>query len=149
MLDQYEINKSTLAVLPIDECSSRILEEEAEYIVNKSTTDVINDSCKYFGSSYKGRNEGTKSLIGGNYKLPILIEESREIIFFPTSSPKLEECAWISLNNLKNYKKNEKKSSVTFQNGFILNLDISIFSLENQVLRASRLENVLRKRRIN
>ena len=149
MLDQYEINKSTLAVLPIDECSSRILEEEAEYIVNKSTTDVINDSCKYFGSSYKGRNEGTKSLIGGNYKLPILIEESREIIFFPTSSPKLEECAWISLNNLKNYKKNEKKSSVTFQNGFILNLDISIFSLENQVLRASRLENVLRKRRTN
>ena len=103
MLDQYEINKSTLAVLPIDESSSRVLEEEAEYIVNKSTTDVINDSCKYFGSSYKGRNEGTKSLIGGNYKLPILIEESREIIFFPTSSPKLEECAWISLNNLKNY----------------------------------------------
>ena len=149
MLDQYESNKSTLAVLPIDECSSRILEEEAEYIVNKSTTDVINDSCKYFGSSYKGRNEGTKSLIGGNYKLPILIEESREIIFFPTSSPKLEDCAWISLNNLKNYKKNEKKSCVIFQNGFILNLDISIFSLENQVLRASRLENVLRKRRTN
>lgn len=149
MLDQYEINRSTLAVLPIDEFSSKILEEEAEYIVNRSATDVINDSCKFFGSSYKGRSEGTKSLIGGNYKLPIVIEESREIIFFPTTSPKLEECAWISLNNLKDYQKKEKRSLVIFQNGSILNLEISIFSLENQVLRASRLENVLRKRRTN
>ena len=37
----------------------------------------MDDSCKYFGSSYQGRYEGTKNLIGMNYKLPIIIEESR------------------------------------------------------------------------
>jgi competence protein ComK len=148
MLDQYEINSSTLAILPVDDLTSKVLEEEAEYYVKKPTKDIIDDSCKYFGSSLKGRNEGTKSLIGGNYKLPVVIEETRDIIFFPTSSPLGEECAWISLNNLDDYKKQNKNSFVKFKNGSILNVDISIFSLENQILRASRLENVLRKRKV-
>ena len=86
-------------------------------------------------------------MIGGTYKLPIVIEESRDIIFFPTSSPRLNECCWISLNNLVDYEKADKYSLVRFKNGTVLNTDISIFSLENQVLRASRLENVLRKRK--
>ena len=148
MLDQYEINSSTLAVLPVDEETSKVLEEEGEYYVKRPVINIIDDSCKYFGSSLKGRNEGTKSLIGGNYKLPVVIEESRNIIFFPTSSPRLEDCAWISLNNLENYFNESRNGIVKFKNGSTLNVGISIFSLENQVLRASRLENVLRKRKV-
>lgn len=149
MLEQYEINSSTLAILPVDEFTSKVLEEEGEYIVNKPVMKIIDDSCKFFGSSFRGRSDGTKSLIGGNYKLPVVIEESRDIIFFPTSSPKLNECSWISLNNLTDYQKNNKQSIVKFKNGFVLDIDISIFSLQNQVLRASRLENVLRKRKFD
>ena len=148
MLEQYEINSSTLAILPVDENNSKVMEEEAEYYVKRPVIDIIDDSCKYFGSSLKGRNDGTKSLIGGNYKLPVVIEESRNIIFFPTSSPRLGDCAWISLNNLDDYKKQSDKSIVKFKNGSILDVDISIFSLENQILRASRLENVLRRRKV-
>ncbi len=149
MLDEYEINSSTLAIIPVDDCNSKVMEEECEYLVKQSAAEIIDNSCKFFGSSFKGRSEGTKSLIGGNYKLPIVIEESRDIIFFPTASPKLNECYWISLNNLVDYQKDNKCSLVRFKNGTILNIDISIFSLENQVLRASRLENVLRKRKFN
>lgn len=148
MLNEYEINSSTLAVLPVDEETSKVLEEEGEYYVKRPVINIIDDSCKYFGSSLKGRNEGTKSLIGGNYKLPVVIEESRNIIFFPTSSPRLEDCAWISLNNLENYFNESRNGIVKFKNGSTLNVGISIFSLENQVLRASRLENVLRKRKV-
>lgn len=148
MLNEYEINSSTLAVLPVDSETSKVLEEEGEYYVKRPVISIIDDSCKYFGSSLKGRNEGTKSLIGGNYKLPVVIEESRNIIFFPTSSPRLEDCAWISLNNLENYFNESRNGIVKFKNGSTLNVGISIFSLENQVLRASRLENVLRKRKV-
>lgn len=147
LLDEYEINSSTLAIIPIDENNSKVMEEEAEYFVTKSSTNIIENSCMYFGSTLAGRNEGTKNLIGGTYKLPIVIEESRDIIFFPTSSPRLNECCWLSLNNLVDYEKADKYSLVKFKNGTVLNTDISIFSLENQVLRASRLENVLRKRK--
>ena len=147
MLKEYEINSSTLAIIPIDENSSKVMEEESEYVVNKSATSIIEDSCIYFGSTLKGRSEGTRHLIGGTYKVPIVIEESRDIIFFPTSSPKMEECCWISLNNLISYEKLDKQSVIKFKNGFILSTDMSYFSLENQILRASRLENVMRRRK--
>lgn len=147
MKNNYEINKSTLAIIPISENSSRVLETTNEYIIRKTPFEIIEDSCMYFGSNYKGRYEGTKKLIGMNYKLPIIIEESRNIIFFPTSSPKLIECIWISLNNLNNYYSENNASYINFKNGSKLKLDISMFALENQILRASRLESVLRNRK--
>lgn len=149
MLDNYEINSSTLAIIPIDENSSKVMEAETEYVVKRSSMNIIENSCIYFGSTFKGRSEGTRNLIGGNYKLPIVIEESRDIIFFPTTSPRTHDCCWISLNNLVDYEKSEQSSLVKFKNGSVLSTDISIFSLQNQVLRASRLENVLRKRKNN
>ena len=148
MKQNYEINNSTLAILPIDDCTSKVIESTEEYIVNKSSFNIIEDSCMYFGSNYQGRYEGTKKLIGMSYKLPIIIEESRNIIFFPTSSPKLSECMWISLNNLDKYYSDENDNSyIDFKNGYKLKLNISKFALENQILRASRLEFVLRSRK--
>lgn len=147
MKNSYEINTSTLAIIPVDEFTSRVIESSAEYIIKKSSFEIIEDSCMYFGSNYKGRYEGTKKLIGMNYKLPIIIEESRNIIFFPTSSPKLIDCMWISLNNLCDYYSENETSYINFKNGYKLRLDISKFALENQVLRASRLESVLQNRK--
>lgn len=148
MTNAYEINKGTLALIPISKNLSRVVELDSEFMINKSTTDIIDDSCKYFGSSYQGRFEGTKKLIGVNYKSPIIVEESREIIFFPTSSPRFENCYWISLNNIEEYKNNQKNSIIHFANGQSLELDISFGSLENQVLRAIKLGSVLRKRKM-
>ncbi len=147
MLYSYEINIGTLAIIPIDENTTKIIEVDNEYIVNKPCLEIISDSCNYYGSTYQGRNEGTKNMIGMSYKLPIIIEESRNIIFFPTTSPKLLNCSWISLNNLKTYLKGPKGSDIIFKNNSTINLDMSIFSLESQILRASRLESVLQSRK--
>lgn len=148
MINNYEINYETLAIIPIDYKKSKIIEKDNILIINKSTTEIVDDSCKYFGSSFIGRQEGTKNLIGVNYKTPIIIEESKEIIFFPTSSPRFDNCFWISLNNLENYTKIDNKTIVNFKNGQVLELNISYGSLENQILRATRLESMLRKRKL-
>lgn len=146
-MDNYEINNDTLAILPIDNYQSKIIEIDREIIINMTPMKIIENSCQYFGSSYQGRSLGTKNLIGVTHKAPIIIEESREIIFFPTNSPRLYECSWISLKNLNNYKKTNNKSKILFNNGNLLELDISYGSLDNQVLRAARLESVLRIRK--
>lgn len=147
MLHSYEINIGTLAIVPIDETTTRIIEIGNEYIIDKPVFEIINESCCYYGSNYQGRYEGTKNMLGMSYKLPIIVEESRSIIFFPNASPRLVECAWISLNNLKNYVRCNEGSNITFKNDTNLNLDISIFTLESQILRASRLESILRSRK--
>jgi competence protein ComK len=148
MLNNYEINVHTIAIIPIKNKTSKIIESQDEFNVNKSTTEIVDDSCRYFGSSYAGRFEGTKSLIGFNYKAPIIIEETTEIIFFPTSSPRFDSCYWISLKHISNYEKEDSKSILIFDNGKKIELDISYSSLENQILRATRLESILRKRKI-
>ena len=56
----YEVNINTLAILSCGKEKSRIIEKERDFIINKSTTKIIDDSCKYFGSSYLGRVEGSK-----------------------------------------------------------------------------------------
>jgi len=146
-MNNYEINNDTLAIIPIDNYKSKIIEKNKEFIVDETPIKIIENSCQYFGSSYQGRFMGTKKLIGVTHKAPIIIEESREIIFFPTNSPRLYECAWISLKNLNNYKRNNDNSEILFNNGNQLSLDISYGSLDNQVLRAARLESVLRLRK--
>lgn len=143
MINEYEINSSTQAIIPINDHQTKIYEEESEYIVEKSANKIINYNCNFYGSSYDGRCEGTKSLIGAKSKLPIIIEESRGIIFFPTTSVKRKQSAWISLNNVNSFHKNDKNSYVIFKDGRKLNLDISLFSLENQYCRAIMLKSKL------
>lgn len=148
MFENYEINRYTLAIIPLSTNTSKVIEEDDTFDINRSTAEIIDDSCRFFGCSYEGRRDGTKELIGVNYKAPIIIEESTSMIFFPTSSPRYDTCYWISLNNMENYVKNSKnKSSIIFKNGKRIDLDISYGSLENQVMRATMLESVLNRRK--
>lgn len=145
----YEINKDTLLIMSKDKEKSRVIEKDTEYIVPKETFEVIEHSCEYFGSSYEGRHLGTKNLIGVTHKAPIIIEESNNIIFFPTTSPKLKECVWISLNNILSYKqgRNPKSTIIEFKNGKKIEVKVSVGSINNQILRASRLDSLIRDRK--
>lgn len=147
MISNYEINQSTLAIIPLGYKKSKIIEENSVFEIEKTPTEIVNHSCKYFGSSFRGRFEGTKNLIGVNYKAPIIVEETREIIFFPTSSPRFENCSWISLSNILKYTKNDYNPEIIFKNGTRISVDISYNTLDNQILRATRLESVLRYRK--
>lgn len=145
-MNDYEINVQTLAIIPLKEGKSKVIEENNSYIVNKTPMKIIDNSCKFFGSSYEGRFSGTKTLTGITHKSPIIIEESRKMIFFPTKSPRLDSCIWISFNNILNYEQKENNSIIKFCCGKVLELDISYNIIDNQILRATRLESVLNKR---
>ena len=149
MIDDYEINSSTLALIPIGANESLVMEEEESYTVGQKSSEIIDHSCKYFGSSLKGRYEGASNLLGFSYKVPIIIEESRDIIFFPTASIRSLKCYWISLNHVLKYEAQGKDTLLTFKNGKKITIQISKYSFENQILRASRLGTILSKRKIN
>lgn len=147
-MKDYEINSSTIALIPINEEQTKIIEFSNSFIVNMNSMKIIERSCEFFGSSYMGRHEGTKKLIGINYKSPIIIEESRNIIYFPTTSPRLSDCAWFNLNYISNYEDSNGKSLIYLENGENIEIDISVNSFDNQFLRATKLESILRKRKL-
>lgn len=145
-MKNYEINVETLAIFPYENNKSKIIELNREFVVDCLPIKIINNSCKFFGSTYKGRINGTKNMLGSNHKLPIIIEESKKIIFFPTKSPRLLNCEWISFNNIVSYDTSENGTIIKFYGGKNINISVSYWSLNNQILRSSRLESILSKR---
>ena len=146
-MEEYEINKGTLALISKDEENTTVYEDEKIFNVKKNANEIMEDSCAYFGSSLAGRQQGTNNLIGVTHKSPVIVEETTEIIFFPTCSPRLEKCSWVSLNNIEKYYSDGKKVVLEFKNGKKLKLNLSYGVIDNQILRATRLESVLRGRK--
>jgi len=145
MIMKYEFSKGTLAVVPNDKNNSLVYEDDHRYIVNEPPFVIMEDSCKYFGSTYEGRKNGAKDILGAEYKVPIVIEDSSNLVVFPTTSPASSECAWISLQRIKKIDKIDANNTlVIFDNGIELIVPCSYRSMENQLSRASRLDLVLR-----
>jgi len=145
-VENYEINTETLALIALKN-KTEIFEENNHFFVDKLANEIMEESCAYFGSSLAGRQKGTEHLIGVSYKAPVIVEESKEMIFFPTSSPRKEDCSWISLQKINKYFRAGDKMVIEFKNGSRVVLDLSFGILDNQVLRATRLESVLRSRK--
>ncbi len=147
-MENYAINEETLAIIPLEKNKSMVYELEESFQIDKNVTQIMEDSCRYFGSSLEGRRKGTETLIGVNYKAPIIVEETREIIFFPMASTRYQNPPWIGLKNLKCYYKTEEGIVIEFENNKKIILDSSYNIVDNQILRATRLESALRGRKI-
>ena len=82
-MDNYIINSNTIAVIGIDNNTCKVIEIDNEKIINKSSFSVIEDSCLYYGSSYQGRVDAANVLIANSYKVPIVVENFNNLVFFP------------------------------------------------------------------
>ena len=141
----YEISRGTLAIVPNEGDSSMIYEDETSYIVPERPFKIMEDSCKYFGSTYEGRKNGARDILGAEYKVPIVVEDENNLIVFPTTSPLAEDCVWISLKRVKNIEKTDfNTTKVIFDNNTEIVVDCSYRTMENQLSRASRLDLILR-----
>ncbi len=145
-MDNYEINEETYAIIGTNYGKTRIIEKENEYNISNEAYSVMDDNCKYYGSSYKGRLEAAKEILNCSYKLPIIVEESTGLIFFPIKSSLLNDCTWINLDTIQKVEKEGNKSKIIFENGKCETLDISKLSLDNQIYRATKLSLILKKR---
>ncbi len=147
---KYEVNYGTLAVLPNNADDSLIYEDNQRYIVQQKPFEIMEDSCKYFGSTYDGRKESAKSILGAEYKIPIVVEDSNNLIVFPTTSPSSDNCAWVSLNRVKSFEPIDSTSTkIIFDNDMEIIIPATFRSIENQISRATRLDYILRKRKNN
>lgn len=83
-LDSYVINQTTMAVLPVEEGKrvySKVIERETSFYVELKPLQIIERSCRFFGSSYAGRKAGTYEVTGISHKPPIVIDSSNHLYF--------------------------------------------------------------------
>ena len=143
----YEIDLSTVMLIGIDEFRTKIITLDSEFIINFDSKKIIDNSCKYFGSCLSDRVNMTKRLININSKSPIIIEDSRNIIFFPLKSVRDKCNIWISFNNLDKYVKHGDKTLFIFKNKKEIIIDFSYYIIDNQITRSLMLDYELKKRR--
>ncbi len=148
-MKNYVINANTLAIIPCDNNMSLVYEGENMFIIDSKPNNIINKNCIRNGSTLNGRQKSTENITGSNYKVPILVSEEDKIIFFPTSSPRLKSVSWLNLTNIdKTYYNIAKKVSVVvFYNAVMIELNVSLNIINNQILKATRLEHNLRRNR--
>ena len=147
-MENYEISNTTIALIYRNN-KTIVYDNNDQFIVNKLPNEIINNSCKFYGSSFIGRVKGTEFMLGIKNKVPIIVEESNNIIFFPTSSYKLKTCSWISIKYIKDYFKiSNNTSRIITENNRKIDLDISYFIINNQILRSYRLESILNRRKM-
>lgn len=145
----YEISKGTLAILPNDNDTSLIYEDDERYFVNQTPFQIMEESCKYFGSTYRGRKESAREILGAEYKVPVIVEDSDNLILFPTTSPKADDCVWISLKRVKSFEKIDSiNTKIIFDNNKEIIVPTSYRTIENQISRASRLDLIMRSRKM-
>ena len=141
-MNKYIINESTLVLFSLGN-KTQVYEKYTNYIIDQDVSSIINNSCMYYGSSFKGRCDATEFLIGIRYKCPIIISERKCIIFFPTTSPRVNECVWLNYKGIDKYYLNEKLDLIIcLKNGKNISLNISSNVLSNQLLKSSRLESI-------
>ncbi len=99
--------------------------------------DILNNSCIYYGSTLKGRIISCKKLINSYYKIPVIISEKNNLLFFYINDNNL--IYWFNFLNIKDYYKKDKKLIVEFINDFKLVLNVSYSVFHNQILKCSRL----------
>ena len=145
-VEKYAINNKTIALYSMN-TKTRVYEEKYNFVVNQTSREIMEESCAYFGSSLDGRKKGTKALLGSTYKPPIIVSESNNLIFFPTSSPKGKNCSWLRLDRVKSYYYRNNHLVVEFKNGDKILLNVSYELLNNQVLKSSRLQTILSERK--
>ena len=143
----YEIDLSTVMLIGIDEFKTKVITLDSEFIMDIDSKKIIDNSCKYFGSSLNDRVNMTKRLVNIKSKSPIVIEESRNIIFFPLKSVRDKCNIWISFNNLDKYVKNGDKTTFIFKNNKRVVIDFSYYIIDNQITRSLMLDYELKKRR--
>ena len=146
-MNDYIINNKTLAIIPAnDGLNSLVYEVGRSFVVLKKPNSIIKKNCIFNGSSLEGRIQGTYNLTGYSYKVPVLVSNKDYIIFFPTSSLRLKDCAWICLNNIKFARFDEQINmcKIYFKDNTHIAIDQSVYVINTQILKSTRLCEIIR-----
>ena len=131
---------------PISKFKTLVVEKYITYEIEDSIINIVDSSCRYYGSSLLGRCSGTEFLIGVKYKCPIIVSEIKELIIFPTGSYKNVDTIWINPKMIFKFYNQNNRTLIEFINNKKITLNISTRIISNQILKASRLESILRSK---
>ena len=145
-MEKYLITNKTVALMKLKN-KTIIYSVENKEVINQGINKVLEYNCNYYGSSLDGRKKSARYILNIKYKLPILIDESNNIILIQLNSPKNDYCLYLVINKIIDYKENEGYLKIYCLNNYIFNVKISKNSFEKILLNSLKLNNILNWRK--
>lgn len=145
-MENYIINNKTVALLKKFN-KTIIYDVDKVIVINKNIKKIIDNSCFYYGSSLKGRINCGKSILNIKYKVPIMIDESSNLVLIQLNSPRKEICLYLITNKIINYNKIYDKLNINCVNNINFIYNLSQNNFEKLLINSFRLNNVLNYRK--
>lgn len=139
-MNYYIITKNTVLVMSVGYSCCRVYEIDKTFDVNMSLKEILELSCIHYGSSFEGRIKASKYYLNYNYKLPIIIDEYKNIIVFPTKTYDDINNSIICTNKILDYEKRDDNILIYLKNGNSINIEDSYKIFENQYFKALKLK---------
>ncbi|MBR2679830.1 MAG: competence protein ComK [Exiguobacterium sp.] len=136
--EKYRITKRTVAILPcfdIMKQSRIILEDGTEISTPLRPYQLLQLSCRQYNSSIEERIFIAKRVAGVKGKVPVVIEPTSGLVFFPTKSPKRDDCEWYAWSHIRDILniEGEPNGLVLTTDGHQIQTNATPYVLRNQL----------------
>lgn len=120
-----------------------VVEKKRKLKIKTDSLKLLKKSCKWYGNSYNIQRQFVIDKFNFYIKTPIIIPGFVPMLFFPTSSPKSNECIWLSYNNIDRYVKENDYTKIYFKGGKIFNISVPFSIIDNQITKCIKIEKYL------
>lgn len=142
--ETYMINENTLALLPAMqiEYDTIVIEKQKELYIRQTPFQLIKAACFNDWCTYEGKRQAVILHTNLKRKVPIPINTTKGIYFFPTHSQKSIHNNWIAFHHIVNFNKvkaesnSPSKTIISFTNGMEMKFDIPFSTIQRQIERA-------------
>jgi len=112
--------------------------EQQTLHIQENAQDYLAGWCLALGSSLRGSADVVRHHLDVKQKLPVLVDPTDRLLFFPTLSKEHPECVWINYAKIRKLKALTTGTLVIFGQRE-LEVDIGIRSIRMQVRRCEKL----------
>lgn len=149
-INLYLIQNSLMAILPeytqYGELKSKMLEERDSFLLDSRPYTTIDEHYRHFGSAIIGAIEGARSILKSRVN-PIALNGPELIILIPTKSPFRDDCIWLNLYHIKDFKPHSTTETlVFFSNGDTIVIDISANQFAARLKKGYILRSIMKER---
>lgn len=135
--EKYRITRRTVAILPcydLHKQSRVILEDGSEILTPLRPYQLLQLSCRQYSSSIEERTQLAKRLSNIKGKVPIIVDLDTYITFFPTKSPKREDCEWFAWSHISEIDVDvDGNVYIVTERGHRVPVNTSRYVLKNQI----------------
>ena len=145
MEEIYTVNENTIAFIPTIDGFGNVQTDilEVDHLIESHLCpiELVDMNLRFYGSSLKGAHEGTRYILGRVNMCPVIMNLKHHLVWFPTDSPKKNDCVWLSLNHIKSYHENPNKSTqIIFTNNSSLTLEVNFNKFKTRISNAYELK---------